>query len=374
MSVASHASTNEQTAPPALKEIFDVARIHHFADALHAIYPAFQREAFLAQTLSGLDGLSLMQRLRRVTECIHAQMPPDYRQTLAILRDFAPHINHSFASMVLPDYVGLYGRHDFDVSMDAFKFFTTFGSSEFAVREFLRLDLPRALATMEAWSRDENEHVRRLASEGSRPRLPWSFRLDALVRDPSPTAPILDNLKQDSSLYVRKSVANHLNDITKDHPDWVMDRLTQWPLDHTYTAWIAKRALRTLIKQGNSRALALIGAGERAQVELQAFTVEPQSITLGETVTLHVQLKSTATTAQRLVVDYTIHYVKKSGGSSPKVFKFKEFTLGAGESITLTRKQSIRNFTTRIHYPGRHEVEIMVNGEQMAQGYFELTM
>ncbi len=131
---------------------------------------------------------------------------------------------------------GLYGHDDFEASMEALKFFTRFGSSEFAVREFLKRDLPRTLAVMEVWSRDGDEHVRRLACEGCRPRLPWSFQLGALIADPAPVVPILENLKADPSLYVRKSVANHLNDITKKHPDWVMDRLTDWPLENSPTA------------------------------------------------------------------------------------------------------------------------------------------
>lgn len=356
----------------ALKEMFNEERFRQIAAEMVAIYPAFDSVRFLELSLPGLEPLTLMQRMRRMSESLAATLPPDYREAIAILRRLAPRINHNFVSIVLPDYVGLYGLDDFDFSMEALKYFTTFGSSEFAVREFLRHDLARGLAIMEQWSRDENEHVRRLASEGCRPRLPWSFRLDALITDPSPVAPILENLKADPSLYVRKSVANHLNDITKDHPEWVLERIARWPLENPHTAWIAKRALRTLIKKGDPRALAVIGAGEKAQVTLHEFTVQPRTIKLGASITLSLRLESTAADPQRLVVDYTIHYVKKSGGTSPKVFKLKEFTLEPGASVVLSRRQSIRNFTTRVHYPGRHEVEVMVNGETLARDYFDL--
>ena len=361
-----------ETESTALKEIFNESRFHQFASEFSAVYPAFNVTEFLALALPNLEGMTLMQRLRHMTLSLHATLPADYRHALTILRQVAPRINHGFASLVLPDYVSLYGQDDFDHSMDALKYFTTFGSAEFAVREFIRRDQARALAVMEGWSLDNNEHVRRLASEGSRPRLPWSFRLDALVRDPSPVAPILENLKMDTSLYVRKSVANHLNDITKDHPAWVMDRLEQWPLDNAHTAWIAKRALRTLIKKGDARALALIGAGDKAQVRLHDLAVTPRQIQLGDKITLSFQLESTAPAAQRLVVDYIVYYVKKSGGSSAKVFKLKELTLEAGKSIAISRSQSIRDFTTRVHYPGRHEVEIVVNGESLGKDYFDL--
>src|SRR5262249_42264444 len=152
------------------------------------------------------------------------------------------------------------------------------------------------------------------------------FRLDALIADPSPVAAILENLKTDSSLYVRKSVANHLNDITRDHPVWVMDRLQTWPLENQHTAWIAKRALRTLIKKGNQRALSIIGAGKKPAVLVHNLKVSPQKITLGECIELSFRLESTSSKTQRLVIDYIIHYVKKSGETSAKVFKLKELS------------------------------------------------
>lgn len=366
--------TTIDSQPNALKEMFNEERFQQIAAELSAIYPAFDAAHFMELALPGLAPLTLMQRLRRMTETLYATLPKEYAAALDVLYALAPRINHGFVSIVLPDYVALYGLDDFDRSMEALKYFTTFGSSEFAIREFLKRDLTRTLAVMETWSRDENEHVRRLASEGSRPRLPWSFRLDALIADPSPVAPILENLKSDPSLYVRKSVANHLNDITKDHPDWVLERIATWPLEHPHTAWIVKRALRTLIKKGDPHALAVIGAGEKAQVEIKHFGIQPRAIQLGESITLSLELASIATQPQRLVVDYAIHYVKKLGGSSPKVFKWKELTLDPGQVVKLSRTQSIRNFTTRTHYPGRHEVEIMINGETLARDYFDLVV
>ncbi|MEP6771946.1 MAG: DNA alkylation repair protein, partial [Polaromonas sp.] len=222
------------------------------------------------------------------------------------------------------------------------------------------------------WAKDESEHVRRLASEGSRPRLPWSFRLDALMADPDLAAPILDALRADSSLYVRKSVANHLNDITKLHPDWVLGRLKSWPLENPHTAWIARHALRTLIKQGNRQALGVIGAGKKAAVGITGLSIIPKKLTLGERMALSFTLQSTSRQSQRLVVDYAVHYVKKSGSSSAKVFKLKELTLAAGESVRLSRSQIVRDFTTRVHHAGRHAVDIMVNGECLASGHFDL--
>ena len=366
------ASPHEKTPAPALKEMFDAARFRQVARELTLIDPAFDAGRFLKCALHGLDALSLMQRLRRMTESLHATLPAHFHEALERLRLLAPKIDKSFVTLVLPDFVGCYGRHEFEASMAALKFFTVFGSSEFAIREFLRMDQTRTLNVMRQWSLDENEHVRRLASEGCRPRLPWSFQLLSLVADPRPVLLILENLKADPSLYVRKSVANHLNDITKTHPEWVLELLRSWPLENPHTAWIARHALRSLIKQGHPGALSLIGATGKAQVTQPMLTLRPDQLGLGGSFTLCLELQSASEHTQRLVVDYAVHYVKKSGTASAKVFKWKELNLNPGETVLLSRRQTIRNLTTRIHYPGWHRLEILINGETLAETGFTL--
>ncbi len=361
----------DQSAP-ALKEIFNLERLEHIASEMTAVYPAFDAKGFLKHAKAGLAELSVMQRVARVSESLHAVIPLDYAQTLKLLYALAPRLNSGFVSLCLPHYVASYGLDDFKRSMAALKYFTPFGSAEFAIRPFLLHDFERTLAVMQTWSLDDNDHVRRLASEGSRPRLPWSFRLAKVQANPALCAPILDNLKADSSLYVRKSVANHLNDITKDHPDWVLGLIEGWNLDNPHTAWIARHALRSLIKQGNTRALTIMGAGAKAEVKLHHLSVTPAVITLGERINLSFSLESTAATAQKLVVDYAIDYVKSAGHSAAKVFKLKAFTLGAGERQSIRREQHIRALTTRKHYPGRHAVHVLVNGERLGSAEFEL--
>ncbi len=357
---------------PALKDLFDEARFRKVAKALSGIFPGFAAKTFLQQGLGGLETLSLMQRLRRMTECLHATLSADYPEALKILRALAPQIDKAFVTLVLPDFVGCYGLGHFQVSMEALKFFTPFGSSEFAIREFLRRDLSGTLRVMQEWSTDPDEHVRRLASEGCRPRLPWSFQLPELMADPSPALPILENLKSDPSLYVRKSVANHLNDITKNHPGKVLALLRSWPLENPHTAWIARQALRTLIKAGHPEALELIGASGEAVIAPLQVSCVPAQLRLGDTLTLACEIRSTAPTPQRLVIDYAVHYVKKSGASAAKVFKWKELTLASGETVRLSRRQTIRDFTTRVHYTGRHGVEILINGKSLGRAFFEL--
>ncbi len=364
-------TTAEQSAP-ALKEIFNQQRLEHIADEMLAVYPGFDRRGFLKHASQGLAELSVMQRLARVSDSLHSVLALDYETSLGLLEALAPRLDSRFVCMFLPHYVASHGTHAFERSMQALKFFTGFGSSEFAIRPFLRSDPQRTLALMQQWALDPDEHVRRLASEGSRPRLPWSFRLEQIQADPTLAAPILDALKADPSLYVRKSVANHLNDITKDHPSWVLDLIEGWPLDNRHTAWIARHALRSLIKQGDRRALAIIGAGARAEVELLDLRIEPPTIRLGERVNLSFTLASTAAASQKLVVDYAIDYVKASGATSAKVFKLKALTLGAHARETLSRAQHIRELSTRRHYAGSHRVHILVNGECLGSTQFEL--
>lgn len=361
----------EQSAP-ALKEIFNAERLQHIAREMSAVYPAFDAKGFLKHAKAGLAELSVMQRVARVSDSLHAVIALDYAQTLKLLYALAPRLNSAFVCLCLPHYVATYGQGDFRRSMAALKYFTTFGSAEFAIRPFLLNDFQRTLAVMQQWSLDANEHVRRLASEGSRPRLPWSFRLAEVQANPALCASILDNLNADSSLYVRKSVANHLNDITKDHPEWVLGLIEGWNLDNPHTPWIARHALRNLIKQGNTRALTIIGAGSKAEVKIHHLAVTPAVINLGERITLSLSLESTAAAPQKLVVDYAIDYVKSAGHSAAKVFKLKAFTLGAGEHHSIRREHSIRELTTRKHYPGTHRVHVLVNGEQLGSAEFEL--
>lgn len=359
-------------ASPALKEMFNAARFRQIAALLTDCHPGFDQKRFLKLTTTGLEPLTLIQRMRHGTHALRATLPADYPKALAVLRKLAPRIQHGFVGIMLPDFVGVYGHEHVDESLDALHFLTCFSSAEFAIREFLKRDLVRTLTVMESWSRDENEHVRRLASEGCRPRLPWSFRLEALVADPSPVAPILENLRADPSLYVRKSVANHLNDISKDHPDWMLQRLKSWDLAHPHTQWIAKRAARSLIKAGHQPALRLFNFGHKPAVKLTDFKLTPARIKLGQSIEFSFTLLSTSRQSQQLAVDYIIHYVKAAGGTAPKVFKLRELILAPGARQLVTKRQTLKNFTTRRHYSGRHRVEIQVNGRILTEGRFEL--
>lgn len=360
-------------SPPAqLKDWFDEKRYQSLARELAALAKPFREKMFLLSVLEGLEERTLMQRLHQCAVAVDTALPGSFREKVEVLRSLAPKIEHGFVAIFLSDFVASFGLHDFDFSLESLREFTKHGSAEFAVRPFIMADQKRALKTMHRWAEDECEHVRRLASEGSRPRLPWGMRLPSLVADPTPAAPILEALKGDEALYVRKSVANHLNDITKDHPDWVVERLEGWDLRDDRQSWIAKHACRTLIKRGHPRALQLFGFAEGADVEAM-LTLSLTSLSLGQRLGLSATVTSTSRKPQRLVIDYVIHYVKASGGSAAKVFKWTEMELKGGEKLELSKTQVIRDFTTRKHYPGNHKVELQINGQRVASAAFDLS-
>lgn len=362
----------DNTTPALLKDILGPQALAIIADAGVSASTRFYRAGFLRAASNGLDTLSIMERVRHIADALYVALPPQYLYALEIIRAMAPKLTHGFQAVAVTEYVARYGLGDFDRSMDALADLTRFGSAEFAIRPFLVQDTERTLAVMQRWTNSADEHVRRLASEGSRPRLPWASRIPALRDDPTLAAQILEALKADPSAYVRKSVANHLNDIAKDRPDWLLDRLGDWPNDDPHTVWIIRHSLRTLIKKGEPRALALIGVRHGASVTVSRFSIEPHEVQLGEAIVIDAELASTSPGNQRLVIDYRIHYARAGGKTAAKVFKLRTFDLAAGQSATLRIRQAIRDFTTRRHHCGRHEVELIVNGLTMANTAFEI--
>ncbi len=342
------------------------------AEAVGTVYEPFPIKPFLNEVCEPLASLSLNERMRHTSVVLHKYLPSHYQKSIGILEDVIPLLPKGYTNLVFPDYVSQFGTHDFKTSLKALHYFTRFGSSEFAIRTFLKMDFDRTIQEMYRWSEDENEHVRRLSSEGSRPRLPWSFKLDAVIENPTHTQPILDNLKQDESLYVRKSVANHINDFSKDSPDFVLKLVKSWDTSHPHTTWIVKRGCRSLFKQGDKRSLAAFKYTKDIQVSIKNFTITPPSVKIGEAIHFTFELLSKKKSTQRLMIDYRIHYVKKNGSLSPKVFKLKEVDLLAGQSVHISKKQSFQDFTTRKHAAGKHQLEILVNGEVVKSVVFQV--
>ncbi|MEM7658864.1 MAG: DNA alkylation repair protein [Bacteroidota bacterium] len=318
------------------------------------------------------EELELKARMRRITESLHDTLNRPYRELLEVLKPIAARQPYSFLYMFFPEVVEVYGQEDWEASLPALEHFTQFSSSEFAVRPFLLADQDRMMEQMLQWSQHPNEHVRRLASEGCRTRLPWGMGLPALKKDPGPILPILENLRQDPALYVRKSVANNLNDLSKDFPDLVLDIAHRWHGQHPDTDWIVKHALRTLLKQGNTQALRLFGFGDPDQIEVVQFQVTPEVIPFEGEVELHIAVQPPEGTPTKIRLEYRVGFVRKNGKLNHKVFQLSETTYSGKGKLELTKVHSFRSLSTRKHYPGRHSFELIVNGGSKAEQWVEL--
>jgi 3-methyladenine DNA glycosylase AlkC len=345
-----------------LKEMFGPAYYESLSRALVSVHPSLSVAEFMNEATASLGPLSLNHRMRHTSLVMNRFLPADFRKAVAIMKEVVPLLKPGYTNLVFPDYVSVYGAGDFDTSMEALRYFTQFGSSEFAIRTFLAADFKRTIHVMYRWSEDENVHVRRLSSEGSRPRLPWSFKLDEVISNPSVTRPILENLKTDDELYVRKSVANHLNDLTKDSPDYVLKLVAAWD-SHPHTAWIIKRGCRSLLKAGDKRSLSLFNFTKNVKIAVKKFSLHPAEVRLNDTLQFQFEVHSASRKVQRLMIDYRIHYAGKNGARGPKVFKLKELELKPGEHRMIMKKQRFQDFTTRKLHSGPHTFELLVNGE-----------
>lgn len=355
-----------------LKDLFFTKEsIDHLASTVTEHCPPFDRDEFLRLVYDDIwEGLELKARMRHVSTCLHATLPPDYSEALAILEKVVPSI-HGFDVMVFPDYVEQYGLEHWDRSFSALKFFTLYASGEFAIRPFLKKNPQRALAHMLTWADDQNHHVRRLASEGCRPRLPWAMALPAFKKDPGPIFPILEKLKNDPSESVRRSVANNLNDISKDHPERMLEICERWFGVTEETDQIVKHACRGLLKAGNSRALLLFGLANPAALRVEDLALDKTSLKIGDELHFSFALHVDTDQPRDVRLEYALDFVKAKGQLSRKMFQIRESRLEPG-THSIARKHAFADLSTRRHYPGRHFITIFVNGVEKASDSFLL--
>ena len=378
------------------KNLISPATVAHMAEHLGRVAPGFDAERFQQLALQDQAALELKARVLRIADALQATLPTDFSAACDAIESAlaAPlpldergelvaggaalrpdglagwsiwALGEWVARCGVPAEAALWPR-----ALACLHALTQRSTAEFAIRPFIQAHPDRVWPTLMRWTRDPSAHVRRLASEGSRPRLPWGLRLQALVADPAPTLPLLRALQDDPSAYVRRSVANHLNDIAKDHPDlvagWVRDHLIDAPDSRSA---LLRHASRSLIKQGHAPTLQAWGLGQ-GLVGDAVLSLSTDHARVGEDVGLHVTLRSAATAPQPLVVDYAVHHVRANGSTSPKVFKGWKLTLAPGETRTLDKRHSLKPVTTRTLYPGTHTVDVRVNGVAMAAAAFEL--
>ncbi|HEX8517661.1 MAG TPA: DNA alkylation repair protein [Bacteroidia bacterium] len=358
----------------ALKDMFNKKFYSELAATFNKADKNFHPEKFIKDVSVNLEDLSLNQRMRNTSVVLKKHLSSDYSKALAVLLEVASEFKGGYRALLFPDFVGQYGHGHVSLSLDALKILTLYGSSEFAIREYLKRDLKGTLKVMTKWAEDKDYHVRRLSSEGSRPRLPWSFNIPEIMNNPQLTRPILETLKADKELYVKKSVANHLNDFSGTQTEWMLDLVRSWDKTNEDTAWIVKHASRTLIKKGHLGSLSVLDFERNAKVQLKNFKLESSKLKLGEELNFSFIIISEKKSKQKLVIDYAVHYAKKSGEQSRKVFKLKELQLNPLQNISISKRQLIRDFSTRKHYAGKHAVEILVNGKSYGLKEFFLAV
>ena len=366
----------------AFKHAFNHALLQDIASLIAVHYPAFNAEAFLNKA-EHLDKLEMKARVQTIRDALAAELPQDYPTALGVVVSVLKENKlQGFAVWPFAEFIQVYGLNQPELSLEALKVVTVCFTAEWAVRPFIKQNPEETMRFLLHCAQDPSVDIRRWASEGTRPRVPWGEKLHLFIKDPAGTRAILDALKFDPELYVRKSVANHLNDITKDHPDYVIQLLQSWQQqakqsgsdDVKKVAWITRHSLRTLIKNGHPDALALIGVQHGAAVALDAFTLKQKAIALGESLGCKISLRSTSRAPQNIVVDYVIHFMKANGSPAPKVFKLRAFELPAGGAVTIEKKHAMKKITTRQYYPGVQRIEIQVNGKVLGGDEWELDL
>ena len=363
-----------------LKDRFGPEVPRTLGSMLAAVHPGFDAGGFLAVALDGYDALELMPRARHLAHSLRPFLPADGGEAIDLVRRAVePDLQgerrsgmEAFLYLPLTLFVAEYGLDHFESSMRAQHVLTRLFTAEFSIRAFLEHHPEPTLSRLQEWAGDPDPHVRRLVSEGTRPRLPWASRLSRFVEDPQPVLDLLERLRDDPALYVRRSVANNLNDIAKDHPEKVLTTAEGWMRGaNTNRKALVRHALRTLVKQGNPRALAILGFGVGSPVEVETRLI-PGELAIGQTLRVELALRNPGPEAERVAVDLRVHFVGADGTLRPKVFKGAEVALEADGVRTVRRTISLRQHTTRTHYPGHHTVELLVNGETRPGGEFEL--
>lgn len=367
-----------------MKEGLNRAAVRRIATAFAAVSPSFAPRTFEKNALKGLSKLELRARVNHIIEALHSALPQDFEAAAPLFQAIPKQWDYGdpsdplrgFAAWPIIDYIAAHGLDHPKTALPLLSRLTPLFSAEFAIRPFFTHHFTLTYATVQGWLTDPCEHVRRLVSEGSRPRLPWGTHLNAFISDPTPLIPLLEALKDDPSAYVRKSVANNLNDISKDHPQRVVDIGHQWLSaaqgNIKQRQQIVKHATRTLIKAGYLPAFELHGYPSPACLTIEQFKLNKKRVTIGGELQCRVALRSNTEQKQPLIIDYAIHLLRANGTHTRKVFKFKTISLKGHETVRLNASHSFKMVTVRRYYPGEHFFELIINGQSYEQEKFTL--
>jgi 3-methyladenine DNA glycosylase AlkC len=367
-----------------LKTFFSGALVRRLARDIARVHRGFPVRAFTNDASRGLDALELLGRGRHIADALGKHLPPSYPEAVeALLQSLGP--EHATDELIgvgmapffyLPHtlFVAERGLEHFDLSMRAQYELTKRFSAEGSIRPFIARDPERAMAFLQQWADDTNPHVRRLVSEGTRLRLPWAPRVAWLDQNAERVLGLLERLKNDPSTMVRRSVANNLNDLGKVQPELLIRTAGAWLKEaSSERRSLIEHALRSAVKRGETGALALLGYGQAPLVSVEAVTFTPRRVRIGGRVTMTFGLKSTSRKPQQLLVDVAVHFVKARGVGAAKVFKLGRVTLGPRERADMKSTFSLAVHTTRVPRPGRHAVDVVVNGRAISAGAFSVS-
>lgn len=348
------------------KNRFNYDSLFKLANEIKAEYNCFPIDEFLSSIMDkSWNALEFKQRVYQISKCLGKYLPSNYETAIAIIDKTIQNYPICLDGFVIffPAFVELFGQADenWDISMSALARYTPYASAEFAVRSFILNNEDRMMKQMSIWAKHDNEHIRRLASEGSRPALPWGQALPNFKKDPSKVIAILEQLKDDPSPYVRKSVANNLNDISKTHPDLVADLAKDWYGKSVNTDWVVKHACRTLLKNGNKIALTIFGFADPNDIEVSSFALSNDSIAIGEKITFSFEI--IAKKSSKIRLEYSIDYVKANGKRNRKIFQISEFIF-KDKNKFYNKTHSFKDTSTRKHYTGVHSIALIVNGAE----------
>ena len=363
--------------PEPLKYIYSPTFFEQFTKTVKQVLPKFEQQSFVNQVFdTEWEAKELKQRMRYIATVLNEHLPGSYKEQVScIIRIIqqleANGVKAGFEYMFFPDFIEQYGLDDLKTSLEAMKTITQFTSCEFAIRPFLLKYPVEVMAQMVKWSGHQHPHVRRFSSEGCRPRLPWAMAIPHLKKDPSDIFPILRNLKADTSLFVRKSVANNLNDIAKDHPEAVIELVKAWKGVNKETDWVIRHGCRTLLKKVHASAYELFGLNEAAACSVSGLKLSNTKLKIGDRLGFSFALK-TRNTAAKLRIEYAIYYAKATGKQSRKIFQITENNFQPDDNYVFKKEQRFQDFTTRKHYPGKHKIAIVINGRELAKKEFLL--
>lgn len=363
------------------KNVFNKEFFTNFTTSIQSINSRFDADSFLKSIfIEDWEEKELKQRMRHATIVLNEHLEGDFTSKADLIIQLIPTLQayensaNSLAYLFLPDFIEVYGIDDFETSFKAFETITPLISCEFAVRPFILKYEKEAIKQMTLWTRHKNHHLRRLASEGSRSRLPWGMAIPSFKKDPSPVLPILDALKNDASEYVRKSVANNLNDVSKDNPELYLEILKKWSGKTNNTDKILKHASRTLLKQGNQTVLVVFGLGASDSVIIENFKIDTPAIQIGDYLAFSFDVLNKEDSARTLRLEYAVYYQKANQTLSKKVYKISEKEYPKLSKTSVNRRQSFKPITTRVFHHGLHKLSIIINGKEFELLDFQLVV